>query len=471
MPTYEFSFPGSAAGLPVSITEGGVEVDTATAPAATSAWGAVVVSANLPEGSYVGEAADARIFYSSRAPGVVNVLASVAADVSDSDSDIGTAMSATFARGLDVTNLAGLTRWQEARGNALVRPVTITALGDSITYGVGSDDNPSTTPIATVLELSWGVQLRKRLNAAWGTTDCAGWIAVASPFGRAGLTNSGASASSSTGPLGSMSGGGVTLSTGDSLTFAVGSSLGVFTELDIWMWGSTSGVSSPGIPNVSVDSVSKIVASTGLTGNLVRSTVTGLAATTHEVVITPGAASSYIFAVTARHSKGFVYNRIAISGSTSQDIGGDYGGSPLTGTAITRNIDSGVMKGFSDLLILAMGTNDQGNQVPLATYSANLQRAIDSAVAGGGCVLLWGGPPDSTPGTPIPEDDYREVMRSLALTNEHVAYTDMRDLFGDVSTAYTRGLFPSATTVHPSAKGHGLIANAVFELLNIPRYS
>jgi hypothetical protein len=99
MPTYEFSFPGSAAGLPVSITQGGVQVDTATAGSPSSPWGPVVVSADLPEGSYVAEAYNLSTFYSSRATGVVNVLASVASDVSDPESDIGAALSATFVAG------------------------------------------------------------------------------------------------------------------------------------------------------------------------------------------------------------------------------------------------------------------------------------------------------------------------------------------------------------------------------------
>jgi hypothetical protein len=54
------------------------------------------VSADLPEGSYVAEAYNLSTFYSSRATGVVNVLASVASDVADPESDIGAALSATI---------------------------------------------------------------------------------------------------------------------------------------------------------------------------------------------------------------------------------------------------------------------------------------------------------------------------------------------------------------------------------------
>lgn len=111
MPTYEFSFPASAAGLPVSITSGGVEVDTATAGTAVTPWGAIVVSADLPDGSYVAEASNPRIYYSSRATGVVNMLASVAADIGDPGTPIGLALNTTIdERAVEVAVPRGGTR-------------------------------------------------------------------------------------------------------------------------------------------------------------------------------------------------------------------------------------------------------------------------------------------------------------------------------------------------------------------------
>lgn len=93
MATYDFTFPASAAGKSVSITNSSdVEVDTATAGSASFPNGPIVVTKVLPVGDYVATATDAGIFYSSRAKGVLNVGASlttegarVAAFVDDAD--------------------------------------------------------------------------------------------------------------------------------------------------------------------------------------------------------------------------------------------------------------------------------------------------------------------------------------------------------------------------------------------------
>ena len=380
------------------------------------------------------------------------------------------------AGGLAVTNLAGLSRWADARGNALVRPVTITVLGDSISWGVGSDDTNAVTDKATFRERAWPVQLRKRLNAAFGAVDGASWFGLASVFD-AGATISGASPSTSQGPFGTLSGGGYAILNGNTITLpAASSGLGKFTEIDVWHWGAASGINTPAAPLVTIDGTARTAPSGQAAGNLLKSTVTGLGDTTHDVVLGISAADATAprlvstFAVTVRRdSKGFVVNRIAVPGAETKHVGGAFSG--FSGTQVTRNLDAAIMRGYTDLLIVALGTNDQGSQVPLATYQANLQAIIDAQVAAGGCVLLLGEPPRPVPTGALTEDAYRAVMKTLAQAGTHVAYTDARDLYGDRSTLLSRGLIPVDGTVHPSAKGHGLLANAVTELLTLPRYA
>ncbi|AWZ25636.1 hypothetical protein CEJ39_16970 [Rhodococcus pyridinivorans] len=142
-----------------------------------------------------------------------------------------------------------------------------------------------------------------------------------------------------------------------------------------------------------------------------------------------------------------------------------------TGASKTRLLQSTIMPGITDLLIVALGTNDQSQQVPLAEYRARLQDMIDTQVGGSGCVLLLGEPPASAPTGTLTEQNYRDTMKALAQDNTHVAFTDMRDLYGPHAEAFGMGLYPTNATVHPSAKGAGVMANAVAELLLLPRYA
>jgi hypothetical protein len=109
MATYTFSFPASAAGLAVTIRDaGGSTVGTDTAGAASDTQGAVVVTANLPVGSYTAEAVDAGIHYTSRAPGILDVPASLG-DLSGRVADAVDPGSVTFAADLiDALVAAGL---------------------------------------------------------------------------------------------------------------------------------------------------------------------------------------------------------------------------------------------------------------------------------------------------------------------------------------------------------------------------
>jgi len=87
MPTYTFSFPASASGKAFTVrTSAGVTVDTIAAGATSGAvssvagstvQGPVVVTSVLDVGAYEAEAVDARLFYSARAVGVLDVPASL----------------------------------------------------------------------------------------------------------------------------------------------------------------------------------------------------------------------------------------------------------------------------------------------------------------------------------------------------------------------------------------------------------
>lgn len=80
MPSYTFTFPAAAAGKAVTVRDAaGSTVDTGTVGAASGVQGSASYSVTLAAGTYVAEAADAKTYFSSRATGVVDLQAAVAA--------------------------------------------------------------------------------------------------------------------------------------------------------------------------------------------------------------------------------------------------------------------------------------------------------------------------------------------------------------------------------------------------------
>lgn len=82
MATYTFTFPTAAAGLAVTIRDDeGATVDTDTLGTVTPTDGAIVLTATLDIGDYVAEAADTQTFRSFRAPGILDLHTTLAAQV------------------------------------------------------------------------------------------------------------------------------------------------------------------------------------------------------------------------------------------------------------------------------------------------------------------------------------------------------------------------------------------------------
>ena len=80
MATYIFKFPAAAAGKAVTVRDSaGSTVDTGTVGAASGVQGSATYSVSLAAGTYAAEATDAGIYFSSRANGVVDIEATVAA--------------------------------------------------------------------------------------------------------------------------------------------------------------------------------------------------------------------------------------------------------------------------------------------------------------------------------------------------------------------------------------------------------
>lgn len=78
MAIYNFSFPAAAAGLTATIRDdSGATVASQAVPSATDVQGPAVVAAELPVGWYAAQAVDAAINADFRAPGIIDVPASL----------------------------------------------------------------------------------------------------------------------------------------------------------------------------------------------------------------------------------------------------------------------------------------------------------------------------------------------------------------------------------------------------------
>lgn len=111
MATYVFKFPAAAAGKAVTVRNtAGATVDTGTVGAASGVQGSATYSVALAAGTYVAEAADAGIFFSSRATGVVDLEAAV----------VGLPAVAAFVANADDTSAASVAAAVDALRDSLI---------------------------------------------------------------------------------------------------------------------------------------------------------------------------------------------------------------------------------------------------------------------------------------------------------------------------------------------------------------
>lgn len=388
----------------------------------------------------------------------------------------------SFVRGVEIVNPRGLDRARARFGGVLGESFVCTVIGDSIAQGVGSDNLPDLNGKTwyQYVNDAWPVQVARRLNARVGTKNALGFTGAISNWDVS-TTSGSPTRVNGVGPMGGYtsfgSGGGRQLTADTTTVTFPGSKLGAFTALDVWYFGSAANVTSPNRPSVLIDGVEVQTSTSANASNFLNaSTFTGLSDAAHDVVIRGTSGRNvWLAGITVRYANGVVVNRIAQAGAVVGNHVGQSGltasGSTLSSDEQARIVASTTMPlttaGGSDLVIISLGTNDQTSQVPLATYSAQLQTLITSAVSGKASVLLLGEPPAYTLGSPLTEQQYRDEMRNLALANTHCAFVDTRQLFGTNAQGLALGMFP-ASTVHPSYRGHGAIASLVAYLIEQP---
>lgn len=415
---------------------------------------------------------------------IANLISAIGADIKA----LSAAQAASKDSLLPVTHETSLNYIRASLSDANIRPVHVTVVADSIGWGVGSDGlTAQTTPWdptqeATYRQAAWPVQLSALLNnGAFGFQPAQGWFGPSYTSSTNGggwqaATATGAVTQSTTaGPFGAQAsaqrGGaaiGQTSGVPGTVTWSA-SVLGSFTELLVEYYGTDAGVASPVEPQVQVDGVTVYMPTSDTpAGVLNRVRITGLSDAPHSVAVLNPLVSGrtvYCTGVIVTRSNGIVVNRVCSAGATTSDAAAPS----YTAIQQQRVIEPLTKPGLTDLLIIALGTNDYGNQIAISTYSSNLAAIAAPVLAAGGAVLLFGGPtPRNAAQNTITEQMYDDAAAALANSTPRMAYLSVRNLLQSRTIADNAGLFSASTSVHPSRRGHNMYAKALQVVLRRP---
>lgn len=366
--------------------------------------------------------------------------------------------------GWHVTNPSGLARWRAALANAASVPPSLWFVGDSTTWGVGTDGTGNVTTEDTARLYSYPAKFQtliaNRLGAAeagfiasiGAASDSLVAVANTSTITSLGLAGF-ARAISSTGP--------------GTITFT----LPACTSFEVITWESDGSASNPltGNYTYNVDAAGAISVPYASNAAAYRATlVTGLANTAHTVVLTgTTGASVYVMGIRYKTATGAMIGRFGRPGWTSNDLLGKGVLNSVSAAGQVRLLKSFGMASPA-LVVLSIGHNDCANQLTqsttVANYKTNLQNIADEVTADGGCMLLLSQPlpPYAEPATGSLYSDYWQAADEVALAKTHVAHVNINDLseWRGATNPIASGLQNSGS-VHPTIAGYADIATRV----------
>lgn len=211
---------------------------------------------------------------------------------------------------------------------------------------------------------------------------------------------------------------------------------------------------SGGSFTVNIDGAGAITVNTGNTQALKRYTVTGLANTTHSVVINRVAGNTFIHGVEVVPSNtvGVRTHNLGYSGGKAANLDETlfYG---VAGAA------GGTLLNSDCVFVGGLEINDATASTVVATWKTQMQTIITAAKANSADVVLVG---SNYIGTAASIEAYHTALYELADTND-CPLIDTREALGAYATANTRGLMND--TLHPNAGGYGVIARTIHQAL------
>lgn len=375
---------------------------------------------------------------------------------------------------------AGLRRWRAARGladaaGAAVTPVV--CLGDSITWGIGSD-NTLVTPTASAIVDSWPARLRALFALSPYTADAApgeGFIFANDSRVAAGggaLGNAWAS---------TVFGQGFRLiGATQTLTFTVPAGV---TSAGVIQGNQTAAFNAGGSGLADVSASFNI--NGGASNPVTVLTNTGVPITT-PIAVTAGQVLQITGPVTAQsYVSGFVLNSAAANGVQVHRVGlnGAVSGSLLGGQssgALVKSAANQIIAARScyqwapvpGLIVVMFSVNDQQfqngggsasqNGVTLPLYAAWNQQFAAQATADGWPVLFVGGPQNLgyNPGSPS-LDAYNAALQGIAASLDNVSFISVSDLWGAYTQSQALGVQITGSE-HPNKAGSADVAAMLY---------
>lgn len=393
--------------------------------------------------------------------------------------------AATLAQRPVLYSPTHLRRWRTALALADQQVVPLVYCGDSIPWGLGSDNTtstPNTTALAKGicgrLQSDWAFSPRTlQANPGEGyvfandsrVTPAGSPVQnlwAPTPFGQGYRLIAAAQTLSLTVPAGVTSIG-VIQGNMNAAFNAGGSGLADVT----------------GLVNVNAGGFVNLNALTNT--NLPLVTNVACAAGNSFVLEGPATAQTYIAGLIMNTSAttGVQVHRVCLNGAVSGSLLGGQSSGVLSQTAANQIIAARSTYSYntvalpvSGLICVEFSVNDQQfqngggtasqNGVTITNYQNWIQQYCNQAVADGWCVLLVGGPQDQgyNPGFPT-LDQYLGVLRSIAGATDHVAFLNISEAWGPYSASQADGI-QLVGSVHPNLAGHGDIASMVFSALN-----
>lgn len=345
----------------------------------------------------------------------------------------------------------GLIDYRIALAERATTPCKIYCIGDSITRGEFTSDEPNT---------AWASVLRKSLQTKYGNSG-EGFINVyegALPAGAHPRVTFGTGWSMSPGSKSGF-GGGYANSTGAVTPLTINFTGDKFTI--IHTKGPTGGTADIKVDGTSVGTLSCVNAT--ITFNNYQ-TISGLSNSAHVLTIIPaGATQVWVQGIIAEISvPGIQVNRIGYSGYVSGDWNNANTKASWAGKA-------------PNLAIIALGVNDGGTGVSISTYRNNMDALVQHFINIGSSVVLL---PYFQTGSAWASawGSFVQVNYDLA-KKYNTGLIDLYQAWGkNYAYAQTRGLFgvgPSndfsgasgSNTAHPGDKGHRYIASIIEKFL------
>lgn len=200
---------------------------------------------------------------------------------------------------------------------------------------------------------------------------------------------------------------------------------------------------------VAIDGGAAVTVTATNTGNVLLYSATGLAATSHSVVITPVVGSITIGPAQIGGSTGIVVNNFGIGSAKASDF-------------VCSTSGAGAMNfAYNDapaLVTINAMTNEAVNGGTVADFKANMLTVVQRMKAAGADVLLIG----EIPANLADLTAYRTALYEIA-DSEDLPVLDMFDRWGSYTEGNTLGLY--SDNYHGSKAGYRDYAQAVADLI------